>query len=253
SGKAGERRVFEVEARRSGSAVDPVLRILDASGKQPAPSADTPGGSLAPPLDFTSPAEGNYYVEVADARFSNQNQNFYRLKMGAYRYAEGLFPLGGRRGEKVPVTFFGARLGSAHAVADLTAVAANDAFSRVALPDSPQLPFVFAVGDYPEVREPLDAPAALPVTINGRLEKEKEIDHYRLNVNPGDKLILEMQARELGSSKLEAIVTAYDPAGKKLGSAGDQPLAEDVFVIQATSRTSSDPFLNVTVPDGVHE
>jgi hypothetical protein len=62
-----------------------------------------------------------------------------------------------------------------------------------------------------------------------------------------------MQARELGTSKLEAIVAAWDPAGKKLGSAGDQPLAEDVFAVQGTSRTSSDPFLNVTVPADVHE
>ena len=39
--KAGERRVFEVDARRSGSAVDPVLRILDGSGKQLARSETT--------------------------------------------------------------------------------------------------------------------------------------------------------------------------------------------------------------------
>src|SRR5262249_10594350 len=45
-GKAGERRVFEVEARRCGSAIDPVLRILDASGKQLARSDDSPGLSL---------------------------------------------------------------------------------------------------------------------------------------------------------------------------------------------------------------
>jgi hypothetical protein len=31
-GKGGETRVFEVEGRRSGSAIDPVLRILDGSG-----------------------------------------------------------------------------------------------------------------------------------------------------------------------------------------------------------------------------
>ena len=56
------------------------------------------------------PREGNYYVEVTDARFSTQAQNFYRLKMGSYRYAEGIFPLGGRRGEQVPVTFLRRRM-----------------------------------------------------------------------------------------------------------------------------------------------
>src|SRR5689334_3875273 len=112
SAKAGERRVFEVEARRSGSAVDPVLRLLDASGKQLARSDDAPGAGLDPRIDYTFAAEGSYYVEVADSRFSNQMQNFYRLKMGAYRYADGIFPLGGRRGERAAFAFFGAKLGN---------------------------------------------------------------------------------------------------------------------------------------------
>ena len=98
-GKAGERRVFELEARRCGSAIDPVLRILDGAGKQLARNDDAPGAGLDARLDFTFPSEGNYYVEVTDARFSTQAQNFYRLKMGAYRYADGIFPLGGRRGD----------------------------------------------------------------------------------------------------------------------------------------------------------
>ncbi len=79
-GKAGERRVFEVEARRCGSAIDPVLRIIDGAGKQLARNDDAPGAGLDARLDFTFPSEGNYYVEVTDARFSTQAQNFYRLK-----------------------------------------------------------------------------------------------------------------------------------------------------------------------------
>jgi hypothetical protein len=250
AGKAGERRVFEIEARRCGSAIDPVLRILDGAGKQLARSDDSPGAGLDARIEFTFPAEGNYYVEVTDARFSTQAQNFYRLKMGTYRFADGIFPLGGRRGEQTTVTFVGP--GSKTNV-DLRAAGPEDAFTHVALPDSPALPFLFAVGDLPEVREPVEGASSIPLVINGRLDKDREVDHYRLKVEPGDKLLLEMQARELGTSKLEAIITAYDTAGKKLGSAGDQPLPEDVFAVQGASRTSSDPFLNLTVPPDVHE
>src|SRR5262249_57618574 len=53
-------------------------------------------------------------------------------------------------------------------------------------------------------------------------------------------------------SKLEGMMLGYEAAGKKLGSGGDQPLPEDVFAIQGTSRTSSDPFLNLTVPKDAH-
>ena len=249
-GKAGERRVFEVEARRCGSAVDPVLRIVDGSGKQLARSDDSPGAGLDARIDYTFPKEGYYYVEVTDARFSNQGQNFYRLKMGTYRYADGIFPLGGRRGEQVPVTFFGGHAGVSASV-DLRGVAPADAFTRVAMPDSVALPFIFAIGDLPELMEPVKGTAPIPGVVNGRLEKAGEVDRYRFNVEPGERLLFELQARELGTSKLEGIITAY-AAGKKLGSAGDQPLPEDVFAIQGTSRTSSDPFLNVTVPKDTH-
>jgi Bacterial pre-peptidase C-terminal domain len=254
SGKAGERRVFEVEARRCGSAIDPVLRILDGAGKQLARSDDSPGTGLDTRLDFTFPTEGSYYVEVTDARFSTQVQNFYRLKMGSYRYAEGIFPLGGRRGEQTQVTFFGGRGGAgAHTTVDLRKAGPTEAFTRVSLPDSPALPFIFAVSDLPELLEPLEGTVPIPSVVNGRLEKDAEIDRYRVKVEPGERLLIELQARELGTSRLEGILTAYDAGGKKLDSAGDQPLPEDVFAIQGTSRTSSDPYLNLTVPPNVHE
>jgi hypothetical protein len=253
-GKTGERRVFEVEARRCGSAIDPVLRLLDGAGKQLARSDDAPGASLDARLDFTFPSEGNYYVEVTDARFSTQTQNFYRLKMGAYRYADGIFPLGGRRGERVPVTFYGGSLSAGvESIADLSKIGKTQALTQVGLPDSPVLPFSFAVSDLPELIEPVHGPAPVPSVVNGRLDKAAEIDRYPYRVEPGDKLIFELQARELGTSRLEGILTVWDTAGKKLASAGDQPLPDDVFAVQGTSRTSSDPFLNLTVPPDVHE
>jgi len=253
-GKAGERRVFEVEARRCGSAIDPVLRILDGAGRQLARNDDSPGLGLDARVDFTFPSEGNYYVEVTDARFSTQVQNYYRLKMGAYRYADGIFPLGGRRGERVPVTFFGGNLSAAvNLTADLSTAEKTEAFTHLPLPDSPSLPFLFAVSDLPELMEPVSGDAPIPSVVNGRLDKAGEIDRYHYRVTPGEKLIFELQARELGTSHLEGILTVTDRAGKKLASAGDQPLPEDVFAVQGTSRTSSDPFLNLTVPPDVDE
>jgi hypothetical protein len=253
-GKAGERRVFEVEARRCGSAIDPVLRILDASGKQLARNDDAPGAGLDARLDFTFPSEGNYYVELSDSRFSTQAQNFYRLKMGSYTYAEGIFPLGGRHGERVPVSFFGGNLSAVvTSVADLSAAPKTETFTHVSVPGSPALPFLFAVSDLPELMEPVAGAAPIPSVVNGRLDHPKEIDRYHYRVEPAQKLIFELQARELGTSRLEAILTVSDAAGKKLASAGDQPLPEDVFAVQGTSRTSNDPFVNFTVPKDVHE
>ncbi len=112
---------------------------------------------------------------------------------------------------------------------------------------------MFAVSDLPEVIEPVAGAVPVPGVVNGRLDKAGEVDRYRIKVQPGEKLLFELQARELGTSRIEGIITAYDADGKKLDSAGDKPLPEDVFAVQGTSRTSSDPFLNLTVPAGVHE
>ena len=247
-GKAGETRVFEVEARRCGSAIDPVIRILSPAGKQLARSDDSFGAGLDPRLQFTFPAEGSYYVELHDARFSRQAQNFYRLKMGSYQYPDGIFPLGGQRGNTVPVTFFGGNLKApVKAGVDLRTVGDRAEFATASMPGSGELPFLFAVSDEPEWIEPAE-PVSAPAVINGRLSKAGQMNRYKVNVQPGDKLLIEVQARELGTSKLEAIITAYDASGKKIDSAGDKPLPEDVFAVQGSSRTSNDPFLNLTAP-----
>jgi hypothetical protein len=192
-------------------------------------------------------------VEVHDARFSRQAQNFYRLRMGAYQFFDGVFPLGGRRGEVASVNFIGGNAAApAKANVDLRQIRENQNLVTTAAPGGSDLPFVFAVGDEPEVIEPA-APVQIPVVINGRLDKPGEKDKYKVAVQPGEHLLIEMQARELGTSRIEAIITAYGPDGKKLDSAGDKPLPEDVFAVQGTSRTSSDPFLNLKVPEGVRE
>jgi hypothetical protein len=252
-GKGGERRVFEVEARRAGSAIDPVLRILDGAGKQLAMSEDAPGAGLDARLEFAFPREGYYYVEVHDARFSRQAQNFYRLKMGGYQFFDSVFPLGARRGEVVSVNFQGGNsIAPAKSSVDLSKIPEHQNLIAITPPGGSDTPVLLSVTDEPEVTEPA-SPVTLPVVINGRLDKPGEIDKFRLTVDPGDELLIEMQARELGTSRIESIISAYTPDGKKLDSAGDKPLPEDVFAVQGTSRTSSDPFLNLKIPEGVRE
>ena len=242
--KAGERRVFEVDARRAGSAIDPVIHVYDAAGKRIARSEDDPTIGLDARLDLSFPKDGFYYVEIFDARFSAQAQNFYRFKTGAYQYPTGIYPLGGRRGEQVELTLSNTKI-----KADLTNTKLNQI--SVNLPDSPSLPLAFAVGDYPELSEPVTTPFTLPITINGRLANPGEIDKYELPVEPGEELIFELQARELGTSKLTGLIVVSDESGKRLAAAGDAPLPVDVAAVQASSRTLGDPLLLFKVPVGV--
>ncbi len=117
------------------------------------------------------------------------------------------------------------------------------------LPGSPALPLPFAIGDYPEVQEPVAAPLQIPITVNGRLSQPAEVDKYELAVNPGEEFMFALQARELGTSKLMGLITIYDEKGKRLASAGDGPLAVDVAAVQVSSRTQGDPDLQFKVPE----
>jgi len=98
--KAGQKLVFEVEARRSGSGIDPAIEIFDSSGREMARNDDAPGLGVDSRVEVMFPKSGEYRVQVHDSKFSEQAQNFYRLKIASYPYAETIFPLGGRRGEK---------------------------------------------------------------------------------------------------------------------------------------------------------
>ena len=247
SAQKGEKRVFEIEARRCGSAIDPVIEILDQSGKPIAKSEDAPMLDLDARTEVTFPRDGYYYVVIHDARFSTQSANFYRLKVGSYSYATDLFPLGGRRGEVTQVSF-----GNQKVQADLRSIAQDATETFINSPGSATLPVLFAVGDDPEVTEPVSEAVPAPATINGRLSKPGEIDRYKLRVTPGESLIVRMHARELGTSKLMAVIAVFDAKGKQLGRSGDEPLAEDVYNVN-TSRTAGDPILRVQAPKDATE
>jgi hypothetical protein len=92
SAKAGDRRVIEVEARRSGSAIDPLLEILDTNGKVIAAAKTRTCIGLDARVEVTFPRAGDYYVVVRDSRYSTQTANFYRLKVGSYSYPREVFP-----------------------------------------------------------------------------------------------------------------------------------------------------------------
>jgi hypothetical protein len=244
SAKAGEKRVVEVEARRCGSAIDPVLEILDGSGQVLARGDDTPLLGLDARLEITFPRDGFYYVVLHDARYSSQTANFYRLKIGDYIYPREVFPLGGRRGQIVETS-----LGPRNIKVDLRSVDQGARQIFVNLPDSPSLPVPFAIGDDPEITAPAAGAINLPVTINGRLAKPRQVDRYTVRVSPGEPLALRVQARELGTSKLMAVITALDEKGNILGRSGDEPLADDVYNVNQ-SRTAGDPVLRVRAPSG---
>ena len=248
SAKAGEKRVIEVEARRCGSAIDPLLEILDAAGTVIARSEDAPLLGLDARLEVAFPKAGDYFVVVRDSRYSTQTANFYRLKVGSYSFPSDVFPLGGKRGAIVETS-----LGAERVKVDLRSVGANVREVFVNTPGSPALPVPFAVGDDPEaVTPPPDVALDVPVTINARLAGAGQVDRYTVRVPTTRAMTFRIQARELGTSKLMAVLTVRDEKGNILGRSGDEPLADDLYNVNQ-SRTAGDPILRLQPPAGVEQ
>ena len=191
--KSGEKQVFEVEARRCGSAIDPVLEILDASGKTLARSEDAPLLGLDARVAVTFPRDGYYYVVVHDARYSTQTANFYRLKIGSYAYPQEMFPLGGRRGE--------VRAGFARRPENHGRFAQGGQERPPGFRESSRQPGAahpFRGGGRPGGDAAVAMPSRVPVTINGRLAKPGAVDRYKVRVSPGEPLVFRIQALRTG-------------------------------------------------------
>ncbi len=248
---AGQRLVFEADARRSGSGVDPHIAVVDMKGRTLARSSDASGLGADARTEVRFDQEGDYYVWIRDERFSLQAADFYRLTIAEYDYPSGVFPLGWRRGEEVEVEFFGGSL----AAPQLTTIQVPDNVrfaTRISAPGGPaDLPFI--VSDFPETIEPGGAEKTLPagVVVNGRIAEAGEVDTYRLYVSKGENWAFELISAEAAASQLYGVLIIQDQDGKTLARAGTYEGDENLFRIIYTGQTGSSAYLNFAIPEGV--
>lgn len=252
--KAGESVAIEVEARRTGSAIDPVLRVLDADGEQLAANNDAPGLDLDSRMRFRAPADGVYYVVLHDAAYSRQQADSYRLKIGDFDFAEGFFPLGGPRGEQVEMEWFGGNLREPIKTSvDLTAAEAGSRWARIQPPGKPgALPATFAVSDREEELESKDRTLTAGRILNGRIADTGEVDSYRLAVEEGQSWRISVDAAELGSSELFPLLSVFH-GEELLARSGDEIPEKGRTTLEENTFVSRDPFVSLEVPDGAKE
>ncbi len=217
--RAGEKLIFDVQANRFGSPLDPTLVLLDATGKEIARSEDANG--LDPFLEFTPTADGDYTAKVTDLRFQGGGDYRYRIVAGVLPYLDFLFPFGGKRGTSVELQLQGRNLEGADKltvqVAGNAPIGRQDIRARTSRGFSNPQPF--EAGDLPEVMEtePNNAndkanAVTAPVVINGRIGEAKDSDVFRLKSVADQRLVIEVRARQFGSP-LDALLTLMDTNG----------------------------------------
>jgi hypothetical protein len=89
--KAGERVTVEVVARRLGSSLDPLVRLLDAKGRELVWCDDSLGAAPDCRFEHTLAADGEYFIEVRDTSYQGGADFRYRLRLSVAAMAPARF------------------------------------------------------------------------------------------------------------------------------------------------------------------
>jgi hypothetical protein len=249
-GTPGQRLTLDLEARRIGTSIAPVMTIFSTSGAALAQGRESRGNDHDCRMTVVIPPEGTCLVQVRDNVYGGNDQARYRLRVDPAPYASGLFPLGGPKGQTIEVEVSGGNLVEPRKKS-ITLPDAPGSFVDPGDFDGPGGPVAgpgrLVVGDGPEMVEPLDRPGGSAievttgVTVNGRIGRPGEVDAYRLKVKAGDKVRARIEAAAMGSW-LDSVVAIRDEKGATLAENDDS--SEAVRPNQARSVSA------VGVPEG---
>jgi len=210
AGQAGQRVAVEVFAARLGQDFDPVIRLLDAAGKELAVADDDAAAGADCRLGLTLPAAGEYFVEVRDNQFRGGGR--YRLRVGDFPLAATAFPLGVQAGTTGKVGAAGVavegvaaldvavpaeRAGEQLSVGVKYAGGAASAITTIVASRGPE-----TVEAEPNNEIAQANPIAVPGAASGRYDTPKDRDCFQFEAKAGQRLAFRAYSRSLGSAAL---------------------------------------------------
>jgi len=242
-GTAGQKLVAEIEARRIGSKLDPVVEIRSQTGTPLAIQWQQPDLTGDARTSIVLPADGLYFAEVHDLQFRAPGGSPWRLLLGDLPPSSLAFP------STVAAAATSVRSVGGDAVSE--AVSVKTTSGQVTIESGSTLlplPALRAEAGT-QVIEPLEGTfpeAAVDATftaapfpallISGRISVPKEKDTILLTVTPGQTLHFAAAAKQL-SSPLRAHLSLLN---------GDAVVAQN-----DGDSGASDPSFSFTVPEAV--
>jgi mono/diheme cytochrome c family protein len=222
--KKGETIVFDVAARRIESkAVTARLEILDQRGKLLAANNGLDSGA-DPFIAFTAPQDGSYIARIYEITLEGSPDHAYRVTIGALPYVTGWWPLSVPPNRESTVQLIG------HNLTAPTVVVKAGADGEIVLPlDTEEyrsrVTMKVAVSAMPEAleQEPNDEftkaqSLEIPASLNGRLHTTRhpdgtDADHYRIEVEKGQRVVIETRAAMSGSPA-DTKIDVLDASGR---------------------------------------
>ncbi len=231
--KEGETVTFEMFCARIQDKIHdlqkhakPMLILIDSDGRELA--ANDTFFFADPMLSFKIAKTGTHYLQVRESTYDGDPRWVYAILATNQPYVSHVFPMAGNPGQVIDVE----PIGSARLV-----------LPRFKLPISNQLgvqrlqldvngvktnPATFIVSKLPQFveAEPNDESdkanrVTLPMGLNGRIGKKRDIDHYVFDAKKGQPIRFELKARRFGTllnSSLHGILEIMSPKGAVLAS-----------------------------------
>lgn len=235
---SGQRISVEAVARRLGSPLDPVIRLLDASGRELAYSDDEPGIGADSRFVYQVAAAGDYFIELRDIRYQGSGNHRYHLRIGNFPLVNTPFPLAGQKGTSPKLLTAGP---SSEELSPLSvAVPAEVIGGRLPMAikfpqgqGSAPLSLIASGGPEQVEFEPNDTPEAatsvgLPWSINGRFEIPKDRDWFEFAAKKGQRFVFTGRTRSIGSPT-DLFMRLHNAGGGVLAEAEDAGTDEGII------------------------
>jgi hypothetical protein len=242
--KAGQELSFLNGAMLIGSALQPVVTILDADLNVVATFGEN-GGSEQVMFAHRFKNAGSYYVRVEDYQRSGRAGNFYRIITGEFPLVLGAFPLGVRAGSNAELATRGYHTAAKFNVEGTPSPDSEDTLTL--RPENSFNTVRVALGAEPEVASQGGA-ITVPVTVNGRIDKRGAENRYRIHASKGEQLVFEVNARRLGSD-LDSYLEVLDAKGQPIERAIARPVWETALTLR--DHDSAGRGLRLTAWDGM--
>jgi hypothetical protein len=207
---------------------DPYVAILDTKRFEQATSDDAPLVNQDGICAFTAKEAGRYIVLVRESAYGGSGDFRYRLHVGTFPRPIAMLPAGGQPGQTVSATLWDAAGRSWQESITLPALA-NPAFPWIAANAEGVAPgpLMMRVSDLPmtldadgdSLAQPIATP--LPSAMAGQINDATDMDHFVFEAKQGDRIEVEVFARKLLRSPLDAVVDMFNEQGQYLTGSDD--------------------------------
>jgi hypothetical protein len=246
--KKGERLSAEVEGMRLGRGLfDPRLVVQETNGTVLADVDDTWLAMQDPFVSLVAPHDGTFLLQLREATYGGSGDCHYLLHIGRFPRPTSVYPLGGRAGDKVALTFFDEVTGGFVREMPLPATpreklgvfaereglaAPSPNWIRVS-----EFPNVLASGQAGDREHATGVDFRPPFALNGIISRKDEEDWFRFAAIKGVPLAVNVYARQL-RSPLDSTIEIFDAKGRSLAANDDAGGADSALKYTPSESTN---------------